>query len=62
MISSDTDGDGLFDREEVEVYKTDPKLKDTDGDGIDDGVEVDNGYNPNGDGLLLDLQKSIDNL
>ncbi|MBU1038929.1 hypothetical protein KKC17_01690 [Patescibacteria group bacterium] len=52
---SDTDGDGLYDREEVKVYKTDPLLSDTDGDGFSDGQEVTNGYNPLGDGKLLEL-------
>ena len=61
-LSNDTDGDGLFDREEVKVYNTDPLKIDTDGDGQSDGVEVKNGYNPNGSGLLLDLQVAIDNL
>ena len=36
----DTDGDGLTDAEEVNVYRTDPGKADTDGDGIDDGTEV----------------------
>jgi hypothetical protein len=36
----DTDGDGLFDGEEVTFYKTSPILDDTDGDQILDGEEV----------------------
>ncbi len=56
---SDTDNDGLYDREEVKVYKTDPLKPDTDSDGNLDGVEVANGYNPNGSGLLLDLESNI---
>jgi hypothetical protein len=36
----DTDGDGLSDGEEVEVYGTDPTRADTDGDGLKDGEEV----------------------
>ncbi|RMF86394.1 MAG: fibronectin type III domain-containing protein, partial [Nitrospinota bacterium] len=36
----DTDGDGLFDDEEIDVYGTDPTLADTDGDGLNDGEEV----------------------
>ena len=52
----DSDGDGLFDREEVEVYHTNPLNPDTDGDGYVDGFqEVDKGYNPLGPGRLLDL-------
>jgi hypothetical protein len=49
----DTDNDGLFDREEVEVYRTNALLADTDGDGYKDGEEVKNGYNPNGSGKLF---------
>lgn len=52
---TDSDNDGLFDREEVKVYKTDPKDPDTDGDGMVDGQEVKQGYNPNGQGKLIDL-------
>jgi len=52
----DSDGDGLFDREEVKVYKTDPLNKDTDGDGFLDGDEVKNGYNPNGKGRLYKIK------
>lgn len=52
---SDTDGDGLYDREEVKVYKTNPLVADTDGDGYSDGQEVANGYNPLGEGKLLEL-------
>jgi len=49
----DTDGDGLFDGEEVKVYKTDPLNPDTDGDGFKDGDEVKNGYDPKGPGKLI---------
>ncbi len=54
---ADTDGDGLTDDDEVNVYGTDPNLADTDGDGLDDGDEVGvHGTDPNladsdGDGL-----------
>ncbi len=54
-LKPDTDGDGLFDREEVEVYKTNPLSPDTDGDSYTDGMEVKGGYNPNGPGKLLEL-------
>lgn len=50
----DTDGDGLSDYEEIVIYKTNPLNPDTDGDGFTDGEEVNNGYNPNGPGLLTD--------
>ncbi|MEK7496643.1 MAG: hypothetical protein AAB657_01930 [Patescibacteria group bacterium] len=54
-LKPDTDSDGLFDREEVKVYLTDPLKADTDGDTFADGVEIQNGYNPKGDGKLLEL-------
>lgn len=53
--SADTDGDLLFDREEIEVYGTDPLNADTDKDGYSDGDEVKAGYNPNGPGKLLEV-------
>jgi hypothetical protein len=43
---SDSDGDGLFDSDETNVYGTDPNNPDTDGDGIDDGQEVFDGTDP----------------
>lgn len=51
----DSDGDGLHDREEVKVYKTNPLNPDTDGDGFTDGQEVKGGYNPNGTGKLFEF-------
>ncbi len=36
----DSDGDGLTDVEETEVYGTDPNDADTDDGGVDDGTEV----------------------
>lgn len=58
---SDTDNDGLADKAEVAVYKTDPRQNDTDSDGAMDGIEVKSGQNPNGEGLLLDLQGALTN-
>ena len=49
---ADTDGDGLSDLEEREVYGTDPNNVDSDGDGFWDGVEVESGNNPAGEGTL----------
>lgn len=46
--TADSDNDGLTDYEELVKYKTDPNKVDTDGDGYYDGLEVENGYNPNG--------------
>lgn len=51
LPQKDTDGDKLWDYEEVK-YKTDPQNPDTDGDGYKDKLELINGYNPNGPGIL----------
>ena len=40
VVSTDTDGDGLLDGEEVHKHGTDPTNPDTDGDGLLDGEEV----------------------
>jgi len=48
----DSDGDGLTDEEENNIWGTDPNNPDTDADGYTDGQEVQNGYNPNGEGKL----------
>jgi hypothetical protein len=45
-FGTDTDGDGLSDADEVNIYGTNPVLADTDGDGAGDGVEVAAGSNP----------------
>lgn len=42
----DSDGDGLSDSDEINIYKTDPYKADTDGDGITDGEEIARGTNP----------------
>jgi len=36
----DTDGDGVADGDEVNIYGTDPTVFDTDGDGVSDGGEL----------------------
>ncbi len=46
-VTQDTDGDGLYDRDEMERYFTSPYLDDTDSDGILDGEEVRLNKNPN---------------
>lgn len=48
----DTDNDGLYDKEEIFTHQTNVLDPDTDNDTYLDGVEVQNGYNPNGTGLL----------
>ncbi|MFA4834115.1 MAG: L,D-transpeptidase family protein [Patescibacteria group bacterium] len=42
----DFDGDGVSDKDEVEIYGTNPKIADTDGDGYNDWVELNTGYSP----------------
>ena len=44
--SSDTDGDGLTDNEELNTHGTDPRNPDTDGDEVPDGWEVNYSLNP----------------
>jgi len=47
LKQKDTDGDGLNDYDELNLYKTSPYLPDTDSDGTPDGVEVQNSTDPN---------------
>jgi hypothetical protein len=66
-LNPDTDGDGLRDGEEVEVYQSNPLLLDTDGDGVFDGVEVRHanlGFDPMVDSsaLLLSIQSAAADL
>lgn len=46
----DTDGDGLLDGTEVQLYRTNPLTADSDGDGATDGYEARRGLNPLGPG------------
>ncbi|MDD2456283.1 MAG: hypothetical protein PHE10_08165, partial [Kiritimatiellae bacterium] len=59
-LLADTDGDGVSDRDEVELHGTDPLSDDTDGDGMPDAYELffgldpltpDSAEDPDGDGL-----------
>ncbi len=52
-VNLDSDKDGLLDTQEA-LYGTDKNNPDTDGDGFKDGDEVKNGYNPLGEGKLID--------
>ena len=49
----DSDGDGLFDRDETEVYHTNPSKEDSDGDGYSDKIELDSGFDPHGKGRII---------
>ncbi|MEK7644400.1 MAG: hypothetical protein AAB390_03810 [Patescibacteria group bacterium] len=55
----DSDGDELSDGDEVNNWKTDPLSEDTDKDTFLDGMEVKNGYNPNGPGRFVDALNSV---
>lgn len=54
--SADSDGDGLTDGDELDVFKTDPRFADTDGDGMPDGWECENHLDP----LTADSGKDSD--
>ncbi|MEI6529546.1 MAG: hypothetical protein WCN88_04080 [Candidatus Falkowbacteria bacterium] len=43
----DSDGDGISDSDEVNVYHTSPYLEDSDSDGINDKQEIEQGTDPN---------------
>jgi len=53
----DSDFDGVPDRDEVEIYGTNPNLGDTDGDGYSDWIELNTGYSPL-DALPIKLEQS----
>lgn len=57
---TDSDLDGLSNYDEVVTYETNPNEKDTDGDGFNDKAEIDNGFNPRGEGLLTDVADAGD--
>lgn len=43
----DSDGDGITDYDEIEIYQTDPHSTDTDNDGYPNDEEIAAGYDPN---------------
>lgn len=57
----DSDGDAVPDRDEIEVYKTDPESADTDGDGYSDWEELNNGYSPHQPGSVKLEDSDFDN-
>lgn len=53
-VNIDSDGDGLSDYDELNIYFTDYNNPDTDGDGFNDGLEIATAYSPrHGDGQKL---------
>ena len=60
----ETDGDGLTDVEEIDIYGTNPNNYDTDGDTVSDYLEAKNGYsdpfNPDTDGDGYDDSEQFD--
>ncbi|WP_421859270.1 Ig-like domain-containing protein [Marinobacter salarius] len=65
LNSTDTDGDGINDGQEVKGDSagivTDPLLSDSDGDGISDGLEIMMGWDPN-DSASGDLSTAVDSI
>ena len=66
VAKSDSDGDGVSDLDETEIYGTDPHSDDTDGDGVKDGEELaywgdDWNADYDGDGLVNVLDPDADN-
>lgn len=47
LKNKDTDGDGLSDWDELNIYNTSPYLEDSDSDGFSDKQEIDNNKDPN---------------
>ncbi len=56
----DTDGDGLSDDDETNIYGTDPLKYDTDGDGLGDGVEIRMGTDPLVPNVLTNCDPAMD--
>ncbi|MFH1030027.1 MAG: L,D-transpeptidase family protein [bacterium] len=53
--TKDTDNDGILDKDELEIYYTNPEQKDTDQDGYSDWHELNSGYSPhNPDSIKLE--------
>ena len=52
LEKADSDDDGILDKDEFNIYKSNPIKSDTDGDGYKDGYEVLRGFSPVGTGKL----------
>jgi len=57
----DSDRDGVPDKDEVEIYKTNPKMADTDGDGYNDWVELNKGFSPHNPRMVKLEDNDYDN-
>jgi len=57
----DSDGDRISDKDEIEIYFTDPNNFDTDGDGYDDWIELNNQYSPYSPGNAKLVDSDFDN-
>jgi len=55
----DSDGDGLSDADETNVYGTDPQKADTDGDGLSDGGEIICRTNPTNSASVLRMTEGL---
>lgn len=55
QVAQDTDGDGLTDEQELQVYGTSPYVPDSDSDGTSDGQEVAAGASPTCAGATCDV-------
>lgn len=59
LYSPDSDFDGIYDYDEINVYHTDPLNEDSDGDGASDGFEISIGYDPNHFDETITMVKAI---
>ncbi|MFC1639122.1 hypothetical protein ACFL26_02540, partial [Patescibacteria group bacterium] len=59
-LTKDSDGDGLTDMDETNVFETDPDVADTDGDGYSDGSEVMAGFDPTTEGAELEWNEMFE--
>ncbi len=60
-LNFDRDKDGVPDKDEINIYYTDPDNPDTDGDGYSDWIELNNGYSPYSGGGAKLIDNDYDN-